>query len=53
MPALTLAVLVLMFGAYALVDGIFNVVAAVSGRSGARSWGRCSWRVSSASAPAS
>ena len=38
MPVLTLAVLVLMFGAYALVDGIFNVVAAVSGRSGARPW---------------
>jgi uncharacterized membrane protein HdeD (DUF308 family) len=38
MPALTLAVLVLMFGAYALVDGIFNVVVAVSGRSGARPW---------------
>jgi len=38
MPVLTLAVLVLMFGAYALVDGILNVVAAVSGRSGARSW---------------
>lgn len=38
MPVLTLAVLVLMFGAYALVDGILNVVAAVSGRSGARPW---------------
>ena len=35
---LTLAVLVLMFGAYALVDGIFNVVAALRGRSGARPW---------------
>ena len=38
MPALTLAVLVLLFGAYALVDGIFNVVAALSRRSGARPW---------------
>jgi len=38
MPALTLAVLVLLFGAYALVDGIFNVVASLSGRSGARPW---------------
>jgi len=38
MPGVTLAVLVLLFGAYALVDGIFNVVAAISGRSGARSW---------------
>lgn len=38
MPVLTLAVVVLLFGAYALVDGIFNVVAALSGRSGARPW---------------
>ena len=38
MPGVTLAVLVLLFGAYALVDGIFNIVAAVSGRSGQRSW---------------
>ena len=38
MPALTLAVLVLLFGAYALVDGIFNVVAALSRRTGARPW---------------
>jgi uncharacterized membrane protein HdeD (DUF308 family) len=34
----TLAALILLFGAYALVDGIFNVIAAVSGRSGARRW---------------
>ena len=38
MPVLTLAVLVLMFGAYALVDGILNVIAVLSGRSGARPW---------------
>jgi uncharacterized membrane protein HdeD (DUF308 family) len=38
MPVLTLAVLVLLFGAYALVDGLFNVVAALRGRSGARPW---------------
>jgi uncharacterized membrane protein HdeD (DUF308 family) len=38
MPGVTLAVLVLLFGAYALVDGIFNIVAAVSGRSGRQSW---------------
>src|SRR5262249_54595737 len=38
MPGVTLAVLVLLFGAYALVDGIFNVIAAISGRSGAQSW---------------
>jgi uncharacterized membrane protein HdeD (DUF308 family) len=38
MPALTLAALVMLFGAYALVDGIFAVVAAASGRTGGRWW---------------
>jgi uncharacterized membrane protein HdeD (DUF308 family) len=38
MPVVTLAVLVLLFGAYALVDGIFNIIAAATGRSGARPW---------------
>jgi uncharacterized membrane protein HdeD (DUF308 family) len=38
MPGVTLAVLVLLFGAWALVDGIFNIIAALSGRSGSRSW---------------
>jgi uncharacterized membrane protein HdeD (DUF308 family) len=38
MPGVTLAVLILLFGGYALVDGIFNVIAAVSGRSGASPW---------------
>jgi uncharacterized membrane protein HdeD (DUF308 family) len=38
MPVATLGALVLLFGAYALVDGVFNVIAAVSGRSGARPW---------------
>ena len=38
MPGVTLAVLVLLFGAYALVDGVFNVIAALSGRSGEQSW---------------
>lgn len=37
MPAVTLAVLVLLFGAYAIVDGVFNIVAAFMGRTG-RSW---------------
>jgi len=38
LPGLTLAVLVLLFGAYALVDGIFNIVAAVRGRGTAQPW---------------
>jgi uncharacterized membrane protein HdeD (DUF308 family) len=39
MPGVTLAALVLLYGSYALVDGIFNVVAAVTGPGSARpSW---------------
>jgi uncharacterized membrane protein HdeD (DUF308 family) len=38
MPVTTLAALVLLYGSYALVDGVFNVAAAVSGRSGVRPW---------------
>ena len=38
MPGMTLAVLVLLFGAYALVDGIFDIIASLGGRSGAQSW---------------
>jgi uncharacterized membrane protein HdeD (DUF308 family) len=38
MPGVTLAVLVLLFGAYALVDGIFNIIAAITGHTGAQSW---------------
>jgi uncharacterized membrane protein HdeD (DUF308 family) len=38
MPGVTLAALVLLYGSYALVDGVFNVIAAVSRRSGARPW---------------
>jgi uncharacterized membrane protein HdeD (DUF308 family) len=37
-PVVTLAALVLLFGAYALVDGIFNIVAAATGGRGARPW---------------
>jgi uncharacterized membrane protein HdeD (DUF308 family) len=37
-PSITLAVLVLFFGAYALVDGIFAIVAALSGRGGHERW---------------
>lgn len=33
-PGITLAVLVLLFGGYAIVDGIFNLVAAARGRAG-------------------
>ena len=38
MPGITLAVLVLLFGAYALVEGIFNVIAAVRRRGGDTPW---------------
>ena len=40
-PGLTLAVLVIMYGAYALVDGIFAVIAAIA----ARQPGRFPWGV--------
>lgn len=38
MPGVSLAALILLFGSYALVDGIFNVVAAVRRRSGDQPW---------------
>ena len=38
MPVVTMAALILLFGAYAVVDGIFNVIAAVRGHSGAPRW---------------
>lgn len=38
MPGVTLAVLVLLFGAYALVDGVFNLIAAVTGHARKASW---------------
>ena len=37
-PALTLIVLVALFGAYALVDGIFEVIAALRAAGHARNW---------------
>jgi uncharacterized membrane protein HdeD (DUF308 family) len=37
-PAAALAALVLLFGAYALVDGIFNIVAALRDARGERGW---------------
>ena len=37
-PGITLAALVLLFGAYALVDGVFAVIAALTGRSGHERW---------------
>jgi uncharacterized membrane protein HdeD (DUF308 family) len=37
-PEVTAAALIFVFGAYALADGLFNIIAAVTGRSGARSW---------------
>ena len=38
LPGVTLAVLVLLFGAYALVEGVFNVVAAIRGRGDGSPW---------------
>lgn len=49
-PAMTLAALLLLFGTYAVVDGIFNLIAAVAGRVGHD--GSSSSKVSSASPPA-
>ena len=37
-PVITLATLVLLFGAYALVDGVFTVVSAVANRRGDSHW---------------
>src|SRR4051812_20607070 len=37
-PGITLAVLVLLFGAYALVDGIFAVIAGISVRKEQERW---------------
>src|SRR5688500_1132501 len=36
MPGITLAALVLLFGAYAIVDGVFNLVAVARGQAGER-----------------
>ena len=38
MPGITMAALILLFGVYAVVEGIFNVIAAVRGHSGAPRW---------------
>jgi uncharacterized membrane protein HdeD (DUF308 family) len=37
-PAMSLAVLILFFGAYALVDGVFAVIAAIANRHGEPHW---------------
>jgi uncharacterized membrane protein HdeD (DUF308 family) len=37
-PAITLAALVLLFGAYAFIDGIFSIVAAVRAQEGSPWW---------------
>ena len=38
LPGVTLAVMVLLFGAYAMVDGIFALVAAARGRAAGQPW---------------
>jgi len=37
-PGLTLAVLIILYGAYALVDGVFAIVAGLRAGSGTRRW---------------
>ena len=37
-PAITLTVLIMLFGAYALIDGLMMVIAAVSNRRGEEGW---------------
>ena len=39
LPGVTLQVLILMFGAYMLVDGVFRVAAALGGRRSSSHWG--------------
>lgn len=38
-PGVTIEVLVLFFGAYMLVDGVFTLIAAIGGRAGTQHWG--------------
>lgn len=38
MPSVTLAALVLLFGAYAIADGVFAIIAAVKASGGANRW---------------
>jgi uncharacterized membrane protein HdeD (DUF308 family) len=38
-PGVTLSVLILLFGSYAIVNGLFSIVAAVAGRRGEPRWG--------------
>jgi uncharacterized membrane protein HdeD (DUF308 family) len=38
-PGITLSVLIMLFGAYALIDGIFMVVSAIANRHGEPRWG--------------
>jgi uncharacterized membrane protein HdeD (DUF308 family) len=37
-PGLTLAVLIILYGAYAVVDGVFAIVAGLRAGSGTRTW---------------
>lgn len=37
-PAISLAALILLFGAYALVDGVFGIIAAITGRRNEPRW---------------
>jgi uncharacterized membrane protein HdeD (DUF308 family) len=39
LPGITLAVLVILFGAYAFIDGVFAIVSAIRAAQGHRPWG--------------
>ena len=52
-PGITLAALVLVWGAYAIADGVMALIAAFTMHEGANRWRRSSLSVSSALPPAS
>jgi uncharacterized membrane protein HdeD (DUF308 family) len=48
-PGLTLVALTFLFGGYALVGGLFALIAAARGRTGELTWWACSTRACSGS----